>query len=91
MSCNKGRIIVKSLDHLKNLVSEKAGEFSLRLKYGLNSTKIIQYDSCRDMFDVFHSIDDSESLLSSKEIMDEDYSNIGQAIKIGCLIFDEYV
>lgn len=74
---------VKSLDELKQICDGRMRDFFIQLNFGIRSTKAISYDSSTDKFYIVNIIDDSEQELSSKEIMDENNSNIGKAIELG--------
>ena len=74
---------VNSLDELKQICDGRMRDFFIQLNFGRHSTKAISYDRSTDKFYSVKIIDDSEQELSSKEIMDENNSNIGKAIELG--------
>ena len=87
----KNFIQVKNLQDLKRLIGEKnKHDFFIMLNYGLRSSKFIDYDYDTGMFYVMNEIDGSEQTLSEKEIMDEDFTNIGKALDYGALYAYNY-
>lgn len=75
---------VNSLDELKQmLASGETTEFFIQLNFGIRSSKAISYNEDTDTFYVLNEIDDTEQELNSEQMMDEDYTNIGKAIKFG--------
>lgn len=74
---------VKSLDELKQICDGRMRDFFIQLNFCIRSTKAISYDRSTDKFYIVNLIDGSEQELSSKEIMDENNSNIGKAIELG--------
>lgn len=76
---------IKSLDELKQICDGETHDFFIQLKYGLRSSKNISYNKEQDKFFIFNEIDGTEDVLDSKQIMDEDYTNVGKAIINGAL------
>ena len=79
---------VKSLRHLKKILSGGAGEFFIALNYGCKSSKTVSYDKKSKVFYVTNWIDGTEQELSSKQIMRTGWTNIGRAIKKGAFYFE---
>ena len=78
---------VKSLGHLKDILNDGGmRDFFIQLNFGLRSSKSISYDG--EKFWVFNYIDDTEQVLTDEQIMDDDYTNIGKAIRCGALFLD---
>ena len=76
---------VTSLEELKNICDGVSVDFFIQLNFGLRSSKNISYNRETDQFFVLNEIDDFEQILNSQQIQDEDYTNIGKAIKLGAL------
>jgi len=79
---------VKSLRHLKKILSGGAGEFFIALNYGCKSSKTVSYDRKSRMFFVTNLIDSTEQSLSSRQLMSGNWTNIGRAIKKGAFYFE---
>lgn len=83
---------VKSLAQLMKLLKkERIGEFFMQLNCGCISRKHISYNKSKDKFTVVNLIDESKQILTSKQMLDEKFSFIGKAIKLGALYFEEYI
>lgn len=76
----KRPVIVKNLEHLRKLTSGKSQKFHIRLIGWIKSVKRIRYDAKLNCFSVFNEIDDTRQLLTPDEIMDKNFTNIGEAI-----------
>lgn len=74
---------VNSLDELKKMCDGVTKDFFILLNFGMRSSKNVSYDSSTDTFYILNEIDDTEQELNSETIMDEEYTNIGKAIKYG--------
>lgn len=74
---------INSLDELKKMCDGETNDFFILLNFGMRSSKNISYDSSTDTFYILNEIDDTEQELNSETIMDEEYTNIGKAIKCG--------
>ena len=73
-------IKVESIDHLISLVGDGRDFF---ISFGCaRSSKYITYDG--EKFWVLNYIDDSEQVLTKEQMDDEEYTNIGKAIRNGC-------
>ena len=80
-------MIIESIEQLKDL-SVRGLECHIRLNGGLKSSKHITYIDGDDVFEVINYIDDTEQVLTSKDIFNEDLTNIGKAITLKALHFD---
>ena len=78
---------INSIEELKE-ESKDGAEFFILLNGNLRSSKRIWYDEDAKHFEVINYIDDSEQALSEEEIMDEKFTNIGEAMKKGALFKD---
>ena len=83
MAKNKKCKRVSSLNELKSMCERKQTSFFIHLNFGMRSSKSIYYEPVTDSFTVLNEIDDTEQVLNSKQIMDDDYTNIGKAIRFG--------
>jgi len=77
-------IKIKSLQQLKR-ESRQGAEFFILLKFNLRSTKWIEWDAQNKVFNVINFIDGSEQTLTEKQLMDQEWSDIGHAINCGWL------
>jgi len=82
------KIKVESLEHLKRILkdAEADADFVLLLNGCLRSSKYIGYNN--GLFCITNCIDDSEQVLNDKEIMDDDYTNIGKGIRQGAFYWE---
>ena len=81
---NTTQIKVNSLDELKKMLSDgRTKEFFILLNFGIRSSKSISYNKATDTFYILNEIDNSDQTLNSKQIMNKDYTMIGEAIKLG--------
>ena len=78
---------IKTIEQLKELAKNGLDCFIL-LNGGLRSSKHIRYYPDDNSFYVLNLIDDSEQELTEAQILDNDYSNIAEAMKKGALIKD---
>ena len=62
-------------------------EYFILLNGGIRSSKNISLDG--KQFCIFNSVDDTEQLLTEKELFDEGATNIGKAMKVGALWCEE--
>jgi hypothetical protein len=80
---------IRTIGQLKELAKDESGLNCFILLNGcLRSSKYIRYYPEDNSFFVLNLIDDSEQELTESQILDDTYSNIGQAMKKGCLIMD---
>ena len=78
---------IKTIAQLKELAKNGLDCFIL-LNGGLRSSKHIKYYPDDNSFYVLNLIDNSEQELTEAQILDSDYSNIGEAMEKGALIMD---
>jgi hypothetical protein len=80
---------IGAIEQLKDLAKREMGlDCFILLNGGLRSSKHIRYYHDDNSFFVLNLIDDSEQELTESQILDSAYSNIGEAMKKGCLIMD---
>ena len=74
---------MKQINSIEDLIAEiQLGNHDFFISNGLiRSSKYIEYDD--DIFYIFNEIDDTEQSLTSKELFNEEYTNIGVSIKNG--------
>lgn len=81
---------VNSLDQLKQLISDngktESHECFIQLN-GCRSWKVISYDEENDKWFVLNEVDDSEQELTSQQMFDANYTNIGSAISKGAFYY----
>ena len=78
---------IRKIEQLKELAKDGLDCFIL-LNGGLRSSKYIRYCPDDNSFYVLNLIDDSEQELTESQILDSEYTNIGEAMKKGALIRD---
>lgn len=76
-------IKVKDVAHLRELVASGKHRFFIQLNLWLRSSKFITGNG--DKFCIFNEVDGSEDVLTEEELMDEDLTNVGKAMKYGAL------
>jgi len=80
---------IRNIGQLKELAKADNGlDCYILLNGGMRSSKHIRYYSEDNSFFVLNLIDDSEQELTESQILDREYSNIGEAMEKGCLIMD---
>ena len=74
---------MKQINSIEELIEEiKSGNNDFFISNGLfRSSKYIECDD--DTFYIVNEIDDTEQTLTTKQLFDEDYTNIGFAINNG--------
>ena len=74
---------MKQINSIEDLIAEiQLGNHDFFISNGLiRSSKYIDYDD--DIFYIFNEIDDTEQSLTSKELFNDDYTNIGISINNG--------
>ena len=78
---------VTTIEELKR--SARGGtDYFIALNFGLRSSKHIIWDEDAQRFYVFNCIDDTEQELTAEQLMDDGYTNIGKAMKLGALYLD---
>ena len=78
---------IKNMEQLKS-ESKNGLDCSISLNGCLRSSKHIWYDEDSNEFEIINLIDGSEQCLNPEELMDKDFTNIGEAMKKGALIKD---
>ena len=78
---------IRTIEQLKELTKDGLDCFIL-LNGGLRSSKHIRYYPDDNSFYVLNLIDDSEQELTESQILDSEYTNIGEAMKKDALIMD---
>ncbi|MFC1766821.1 hypothetical protein ACFL6U_32695, partial [Planctomycetota bacterium] len=78
---------IRTVEQLKEL-AKKGLECFILLNGGLRSSKFIDYDPNDNSFYVFNYVDDSEQKLTESQLLDDAYTNIGEAMNKGALIMD---
>ena len=80
---------IRTIEQLKELAKRESGLDCFILLNGcLRSSKHIRFYPDDNSFYVLNLIDDSEQELTESQILDKAYTNIGEAMKKGCLIKD---
>ena len=79
---------IKSIEPLKKQAINGCDCFIL-LNCILRSSKHIWYDKDAKLFEIINLIDCSEQVLSETEIMDKNFTNIGNAMTNGALYKDD--
>jgi len=80
---------IRTIEQLKELAKRESGlDCFILLNGGLRSSKHIRFYPDDNSFYVLNLIDDSEQNLTESQILDKAYTNIGEAMKKGCLIKD---
>lgn len=78
---------IRTVEQLKKLAKDGLECFIL-LNGGLRSSKFIRYHPEDNSFYVFNYIDDTEQELTESQILNSEYTNIGQAMEKDALITD---
>lgn len=79
-------IKIESLEHLKQMCLDNKSEYFIKLG-PFRSSKHIEYSESDDNWWIYNEIDDSEDTLTSEQMMDNQYTNIGDAINKGCFYY----
>lgn len=80
---------IRTMRRLKELAQNENGlDCYILLNGCLRSSKHIRYFPDDNSFYVLNLIDDSEQELTESQILDDAYTNIGEAMKKGALIMD---
>lgn len=72
--------LIKNIEELKKLSSDEPLNCFIALNFGFRSSKVVQYYKEDDTFYIINEIDNSEDELSSEQLFDERYTNIGEAL-----------
>ena len=85
----KKYVRITSIQQLKKLAQRCCCLDCFILLYGgLRSSKYIEYHPDDKNFYILNFIDGSEQQLTENQILDSNYTNIGEAMKKGTLIMD---
>ncbi len=76
----KHQVMIKNIQHLRKLTNGKVKRFHIKLIGWIKSVKRIKYDAKSNRFSVFNEIDETRQHLSPREMMDKNFTNIGEAI-----------
>ena len=71
---------IKSLEELINSIEDGNNDFFINFGIARSSKNITYNDG---IFYIVNEIDDTEQELTTEQLFDEDYTNIGKAIKQG--------
>lgn len=74
---------VKTTEQLKQMIEDAVHDFFIQLNYGARSSKFVDYSPETGKYYIENEIDGSEQELTEEQLMDEQYTNIGKAIKAG--------
>lgn len=78
--------IIKSIEDLKNQACQSEGfECSIILNGGISSRKHIYFENKK--FYITNYIDDSDQILTEKQLMNRNFTNIGYALSLGSLAY----
>ena len=81
---------IKTIAQLKKLAKQTQGndpfECAIVLGGGIAMSRksIIFYQG---IFNIYNCIDETEQDLTEKQLMDKKYTNIGEALRKGCLVY----
>jgi len=87
----QGLSFVENLNDFRSLLGQGYHEYRIALAGtagAIFSRKDIVFDDEKQKFCIINWIDDSEQLLSEKQMLSKKYTNIGEALKKHCLIVD---
>lgn len=73
--------VIKSVDELRKSIKDEHYQYYIQLNLGIISRKDIELSEDGKKFIVINNIDDSKQRLTDKQIMDPNYTNIGEAMK----------
>lgn len=80
---------IRNIEQLKELAKTENGlDCFILLNGGFRSSKYIRYFPGGNIFYIFNCIDDSEQELTENQILDNSFTNIGEAMEKGALIMD---
>ena len=79
---------ITSIEELKKCATDGCDCFIL-LNHNLRSSKHIRYDKDANQFEILNHIDDTEQVLTEKEMVNKDLTNIGYAMTKGALYLDD--
>ena len=76
---------VKDLAHLNKIIERGEHEFFILLNFGAVSAKFINYGEQEGTYLIINEIDDSEQTLTTDQLFDRNYTNVGYALDNGAL------
>jgi len=74
---------VKTVQQLKQMISEGVHDFFIQLNYGARSAKFVDYSTRDKRFYIENEIDGSKQRLNETNLFNERHTNIGKAINAG--------
>jgi len=74
---------IESLDHLIKSIKDGHTEYFIALAGNCRSSKIVTFNEEAEVFDILNEIDDTFDTLTKEQMMDQNLTNIGDAIKKG--------
>lgn len=80
-------MIINTIEELKDLAIQGV-ECYIALNSGFKSSKHITYIEDAEVFEVINYIDESEQILTEKDLFDEELTNIGKALNLKALYVD---
>lgn len=81
---------IETVEQLFKLVGAGHTNFFVQLNFGFRSSKYITPGEEDGTLEVLNLIDDTTQTLTAEQIMDESYTNIGRAIKLGSFWMEDY-
>lgn len=79
---------VKTLKELKEYCADESQDLYILLRFGLRSSKNIQYNTELQSWSIYNCIDDTVSEYANDKELAEHYPLFMEAIELGCLIKD---
>ena len=82
---------IKTIEQLKEISYNAEGVFEcfILLNGNIMSRKLIDWDDDTNTFHIENLCDGSEQELTETQLMDESYTNIGKAMRLGGLYYEE--
>lgn len=77
---------VRCLENIQDLSGQGLYEYAIKLNSFMISRKTISYNPKTKKYKIINHIDDSKQYLTDKQMMNEEYTNIGKAMKLRALI-----
>lgn len=75
---------IKNIEELKAECEESADFFIILGGYA-RSSKRIEWNGQEDRFYIYNEIDDTEQVLSEEQLLNKDYTLVGEAMRKGAL------
>jgi hypothetical protein len=83
-------IRINNIKKLKSLASHENGlDCFISLNFSIKSSKHIQWIPAEKLFYILNEVDNTEQNLKEEELLDENITNIGKALKLGALYYVE--